>query len=246
VIPEPCGDGGLPGEAGALRPHPPAGSRHLSGMGPHTTQRPRSHDGSPLARSRPFRRTAQWRKGGRIRVGSSTATPSAVRAWQRPGWHKDHAERDARHSHRPGRRPACPWHGHVARSVVCRTGRRGSTSRRGAMAWTGDDSTPSASPPAARGPCPPPEARARPSPPSWSTACENIPKGISCSIASPRARPTRTPPAVCSMAAWSMAACKAAVLPSPDSPTTNRQPPLPAPRLRGAGRWRQPPLHVPA
>ncbi|MEA2590223.1 MAG: hypothetical protein QOD62_54 [Actinomycetota bacterium] len=149
VIPEPWGGGGLPGQAEAGRPHPPARSRHLSGMGPHTTHRPRAHDGSLLALATPFRMTAQWRKGGRIRVGSSTSTPSAVRAWRRTGWRKERAEQDARSSCWSALAPTWPWHGHVARSVACRSGRRGSTRRRGAAEWTGDGSPPSAQPPAA-------------------------------------------------------------------------------------------------
>ena len=146
LIPEPWGGGGLPGQAGAVRPHPPAGSRHLSGVEPHITHRPRAHDGSLLALPTPFRVTAQWRKGGRIRVGPSTSTPSAVRAWRRTGWRKDGAERDARSSCWSARGPTWPWHGHVARSAACRPGRRGSTRRRGAAGWTGDGSPPSAQP----------------------------------------------------------------------------------------------------
>src|SRR5437764_12348508 len=49
LIPEPWGGGGLPGQAGAVRPHPPADSRHLSGMKLDITHRPRSHDGALLA-----------------------------------------------------------------------------------------------------------------------------------------------------------------------------------------------------
>ena len=106
LIPEPWGGGGLPGQAGAVRPHPPADSRHLSGMKLDITHRPRSHDGALLAPPTPFPLTAQQRMGGRIRVGSSRSTPSAVRAWQRTGWRKDRAERGARSSCWSARRPS--------------------------------------------------------------------------------------------------------------------------------------------
>src|SRR5438105_1968127 len=45
LVPEPWGGGRLPGQAGAVRPHPPAGSRHLPATRLYITHRPRSHDG---------------------------------------------------------------------------------------------------------------------------------------------------------------------------------------------------------
>ena len=149
LIPEPWGSGGLPGQTGAVRPHPPASSRHLSGMRLYITHRPRSHDGTLPGLPTPLPRTAQQRMGGRITVGSSRSTPSAVQAWRRTGWRKDRAERDAASSCWSARRPTWPWHGHVARSAACHPDRRGSTRRRGAAAWTGDGSPPSAQPSAA-------------------------------------------------------------------------------------------------